>query len=370
MNNRENFDMDITPDQNNRNDRNGGSRNRNTILLIFVTILLIVAAILGYFVVLQPMSNTEKKTIVVEKTEEIIEPNVPKTVVNSNIEPDNNVVSPMSNVEKASVKPVVSPVRESYVAKDLSNAKNAKMMEGAIHFQDHIVMEGETLKSIATLYGLNVQTIISVNSIKNIAGVTTGTSLSLPDRNGQYYIVRKGDMLSTIVSEYSPSLGWKTLQELNGLSDTKLDVGDKIFIPDMSEVALHPTMSKAVTKFISPINSKVVARYGQVVEDNPYDDGINIDGILLSGIGDVHASSDGKVLDTGVDNGMSFLIIAHKESYESVYKNLKNINVVIGEEVKAGDKIGEVDLVGEKQSHILYFAIRQSGIPLDPESFF
>jgi septal ring factor EnvC (AmiA/AmiB activator) len=160
------------------------------------------------------------------------------------------------------------------------------------------------------------------------------------------------------------------LQELNGLSDTKLDVGDKIFIPDMSEVALHPTMSKSITKFISPIDSKVVAHYGQGIKNNIYDDGNRLEGILLSGAGDVQASSDGKVLDIGVDDNTSFLIIAHKESYESVYMNLKNIDVEIGEDVKAGDKIGEVAIVEEQQQPLLYFAIRQSGIPLDPESFF
>jgi murein DD-endopeptidase MepM/ murein hydrolase activator NlpD len=370
MNNRENFDMDIDPNQNKRNERNGGSKNKNTILVLFVAILLMVASILVYFVFLQPKNKIEKNTIIVEKTVENIEPTVPENIDKSTELSTNSDVLSTSNFENASVKPVVSPVKESLVAKDLSNAKNAKILEDAVQFQNHIVMDGENLQSIASLYGLNVQTIISVNSIKNIAGVTTGISLSLPDRNGQFYIVKKGDMLSTIVNEYSPTLGWKTLQELNGLSNTKLDVGDKIFIPDMSEVALHPTMSKAVTKFIIPINAKVVARYGQGIEDNIYDDGINIDGILLSGAGDVQASSDGKVLDIGVDNNTSFLIIAHKESYESVYKNIKNIDVEIGEEVKAGDKIGEVDVVGEKQQPLLYFAIRQSGIPLDPESFF
>jgi murein DD-endopeptidase MepM/ murein hydrolase activator NlpD len=369
MNNRENFDMDIAPDQDRRNDRNRGSKNKNTILVIFVAILLMVIAILVYFVFLQPMSSDNKNTIVVEKTN-----SANQTVSESveNLEPTSNseIVYSKESVTSTSVKPVVSPVKNSTVAKDLSDAKNDKLLEGAIQFQDHVVMEGETLNSIADLYGLNVQTIISVNSIKNIAGVTAGTVLSLPDRNGKYYIVKKGDMLSTIASDYSSTLGWKTLQELNGLSDTKLDVGDKIFIPDMSEVALKPTMSKAVTQFIQPIESKIIVHYGQGIKNNPYDDDSILGGILLSGAGDVVASSDGKVLDIGMDEDINFVIITHKESYETVYKNIDNVKVEIGDEVTAGEKIGEVGNEAGDDLPVLYFAIRQSGIPLDPESFF
>lgn len=368
MSNRENFDMDMTPDQNKHNNKSGGSKNKNAILGILIAILLMVASVLVYFIAIQPNSSNQKETIVVDTTT-VDDDDVSDSQAQLADEPE--VVYSKDAVTSMTITPVVSPLKDSTVAKDLSDAKNDKLMKGAIQFQNHVVMEGETLQSIASLYGLNVQTIISVNSIKNIAGVTSGTSLSLPDRNGQYYIVKRGDMLSTIASDYSPTLGWKTLQELNGLSDTKLDVGDKIFIPDMSEVAIKPIMSKAVTKFIPPIDSKVIAHYNQRLQNNYYDNETNLSGILLSGTGDVVASSDGKVLDIGVDeNNIQFVIIAHKESYESLYKSITNVIVSIGDEVLAGDKIGEVDSLSDSNQSVLYFAIKQSGIPLDPESFF
>ena len=39
-----------------------------------------------------------------------------------------------------------------------------------------------------------------------------------------FYVVESGDMLSSIANKYAPNLGWKTLQDLNGLADTKLDI--------------------------------------------------------------------------------------------------------------------------------------------------
>ncbi|MGH4037451.1 MAG: LysM peptidoglycan-binding domain-containing protein [Sphaerochaeta sp.] len=370
MNNRENFDMDVGP---NRNDNGGGkkkdSKTRNTILVIIPTILLIIAAIMVYFTLIKTPDDSSKQTIVVEKTE-VTEQQTDSVDEKDILQlPADTSPTPV-DMESASVQPVVSPIKQNNVAKDLSNAKNEKALEGAIQFQDHIVMDGESLNSIAQLYGLNVQTLISVNSIKNIAGVTAGTVLSIPDRNGHYYIVQKGDMLSTIATEYSPTLGWKTLQELNGLSDTKLDVGDKIFIPDMSEIASHPAMSKAVTSFIDPSTGRVMARYGQEIENNIYDESAKLSGILIIGNSSVKAASDGKVLDMGSTDETSFIVISHKNSYQTIYKNVKNVSVEIGQEVKQGDVIAEVDVVGDKKQPILYFAIEQSGIPLDPESFF
>lgn len=366
MNNRENFDMDGSPyNKGNDSQKNNGSKKGNTILVIVGAIFIVIAFVFVYFGFIQKDGNGGKQTQVVS----IENPTSPIVVDTSpdSIAPQKAPTPLPSNSDV--VKPIISQASNSNIARDLGNAKDEKVKEGAVQFQSHLVMDGEDLQSIAKLYGLKVQTLISVNSIKNIAGVVPGVELSIPDRNGQYYIVEKGDMLSTIASEYSPMLGWKTLQLLNGLTDTKLDVGDKIFIPDMSEVASHPGMSNAIAKFSSPTSGKVIARYGQALVGNIYDNSTNLEGILLQGSGAVKASSDGKVLDMGEDN-TSFLIISHKESYETVYKNITNIKVAIGDEVKTGDVLGDVELTGEKKLPILYFSIRQSGIPLDPQSFF
>jgi murein DD-endopeptidase MepM/ murein hydrolase activator NlpD len=369
MNNRENFDMDGSPyNKGNEPQRDDDSKKGNTILVIVGAILIIIAFVVVYFGFIQKDVNTNKETQVVSASENVS--NSEDSLIN-----DVDVISPQKAPTPVTnttdfVKPITSKTSDSTVARDLGSAKDEKAKEGAVQFQFHIVMDGEDLQSIAKLYGLTVQTLISVNSIKNIAGVIPGVELTIPDRNGQYYIVEKGDMLSTIASEYSPTLGWKTLQMINGLTDTKLDVGDKIFIPDMSEVASHPAMSSAVTKFSAPTDGKVIARYGQALVGNLYDETTNLEGILLQGAGTVKASSDGQVLDMGSDDGITFLIISHKESYESVYKNIVNIKVEIGDEVKTGDILGNVELIGDKKLPILYFSIRQSGIPLDPQSFF
>lgn len=368
MNNRENFDMDGSSyNKGNESKRNNDSKNGNTVIVIIGAVFIVVAFVFVYFGFIQKSGDSEKQTQVVsvvnttnaiDESKDIIDVITPQKAPTPN---------PQVN---DFVKPIVSQPNTTNIARDLANAKDEKSKDDVVKFQSHYVMEGEDLQSIAKLYGLKVQTLISINSIKNITGVVAGVELQIPDRNGQFYIVEKGDMLSTIASEYSPLLGWKTLQLLNGLTDTKLDVGDKIFIPDMSEVASHPAMNNAVTKFIAPTSGKVIARYAQALNNNIYNDSQNLEGILIQGSGEVKASSDGKVLDMGSDGQTTFLIISHKESYETVFKNITNIKVEIGDEVKSGDVLGDVELTGEKQLPILYFSIKQSGIPLDPQSFF
>lgn len=381
MNNRRNFDMDVSPSDNNNENKPRKNSNKTTLLVCILCILVVVGLIYVKFSFFN--DTTKKETVIVEQTEnkasEIVEPISTSKSTNS----DSVEITVNENVADKTTAPTVkdsSTVSDSKpasttsntVAMDLGGAKNEKQKEGAVKFQDHIVMEGETLQTISKLYGLKVQTLISINSIKNVAGITQGAVLSIPDRNGQYYTVKSGDMLSTIANKYCPSYGWQNLQILNGLDDTKLDVGDRIFIPDMSEISLSPAMSTAGNNFTKPTGGVQIARYGQFIENNPYNDSTSLDGILLQGGGVVQASSDGIISNVIMPTAdlLGTVKITHKQGYETVYKNLQDINVKVGQKVESGDNLGNVALIGENKRPILYFSIIQSGIPLDPAGFF
>ncbi len=365
--NRENFDMDGTLPPEGPNDRKRNKKKNSNRLMIFVFIILVILCIIaGYYYIVSAKNTissptSEESSISEKSTIETIEP---QTDSNITLASDNATIS------KTNVSPVVSDTNEddTTIALDISKVKNVKAQEGAVQFREHIVVEGEDLNSIANLYGLKVQTIISINEIKNISGITEGVVLSIPDRNGRYYIVQSGDMLSTIASTYCPNLGWKTLQEINGLTDTKLDIGDKIFIPDMSEVNVNPTIKTSVNQFILPTTSgSVIAKYGQFMENNPYNDDISLNGVLIrANSANVLASAGGVVVDIQNVNGKKKIKLSHEGGYETIYGNLKTTQLKIGDEVTTSDTIGQLDDNDRK----VYFEIIQSGIPLDPESFF
>jgi len=363
--NRENFDMDGSLDiEDNKSKKNNKKSKSSRIMSFILIILIIVSVIAGYFYIKE--LKTDNSNISNPKTKQTsIE-----TIQNENpVKPETVLPAtelPPTNITDAKVNLGIENLENDNIALDISKVKSNKAKEGAVKFSDHVVQSNEDLNSIAKLYGLKVQTLISINDIKNISGVTEGIVLSIPDRNGRFYVVQSGDMLSTIANEYCPNLGWKTLQEINGLTDTRLDVGDKIFIPDMSEINANPAINTSLNKFIKPSNGNIIAKYGQFMEDNIYNDDISLDGILIRTDSIIVASAKGAVVDILNKNGNKNVKIAHDGGYVTIYGNLETTQLSIGDDVDINTEIGTVS----PSDNILYFAIIQGGIPLDPESFF
>ncbi|MGD1821184.1 MAG: LysM peptidoglycan-binding domain-containing protein [Pleomorphochaeta sp.] len=353
----ENFNMDGSSNPNDPDDFDNGNKKGNKLILVLFFILLVLCLVAGYFYITNSSNkNSDETNVAVQSSIETIVPDDEKEFENE-----------VANISDSSITPVVDEeTNNNAMALDISKVKAARAAEGAVKFVNHVVTSDEDLNSIASLYGLKVQTIISINEIKNISGVVEGVVLKIPDRNGRYYTVQSGDMLSTITNEYCPNLGWKTLQEINGLADTRLDVGDKIFIPDMSDIISNPTISTTANKFNLPTDGSIIAKYGQFFEDNKYNDDISLDGILIRSNNPIYASSSGVVVDIITANNRMSVKLSHEDGYESIYGNLSNTELRIGDEVSEKSIIGKLST----SDNILYFSIIQSGIPLDPESFF
>lgn len=361
----EKFDMDgnLQPEepQDRRTHKSG-----NRLMILILIILIILSIIAGYYYITSVKNSSSVSTessvesVDTQSKIETIDPVVDST------SPTNTSVS-TTTISQTNVKPVTTATGDNTLALDISKVQSAKARDGAVKFTQHIVGEGEDLNSIAALYGLKVQTLISINEIKNISGIQEGVELSIPDRNGSYYIVKSGDMLSTIANTYCPNLGWKTLQEINGLTDTRLDIGDKIFIPDMSEINANPAINTALNNFLMPTESgTIIAKYGQFIENNPYNDEPSLNGVLIRTSSSIKAAAEGVVVDIQNKNDKKIVKISHKGGYETIYGNLESTTLEIGDEIGAESIIGKVS----HQDNTLYFEIIQSGLPLDPESFF
>ncbi|NLZ77555.1 MAG: peptidoglycan DD-metalloendopeptidase family protein [Spirochaetales bacterium] len=226
----------------------------------------------------------------------------------------------------------------------------------SVRFTTHVVQAGEDLNSIAGHYGLKVQTLVSINEIRNVQAVTDGTSLKIPDRDGHYYTVREGDMLSTIVWTLNLPYGWATLQELNGLANDQIKAGQKLFIQDTSSTASSQYTDIAPVQFIKPAPGTILVRFDQ-------ESGVRI---RTSKDEPVKAAADGEVADTGfeADGQSRYIILSHEGGYRTGYHNLSTV------EASGGDSVAQGDLLGLSGEPHLFFTIEQLGIPLDPEQFF
>ena len=244
-----------------------------------------------------------------------------------------------------------------------------------VQYAKHAVVEGEDLNSIAALYSLKTQTLISVNQIRNVQAVKPGITLDIPDRDGQLYTVREGDMLSTIVRKYSPNLGWKTLQELNGLKSESILVGQQLFIPDTSSQSLIQMADIAPIQFQKPAAGSITALFGQPYKNPATGSTESLLGILIVGSpgSAVVASATGSVVSAGneVKGRGKFVELSHEGGYRTAYYHLENVEVKIGMSLSKGDVIGSIGTSGTSyEKPTLFFSIEQSGIALDPSQFF
>ena len=201
------------------------------------------------------------------------------------------------------------------------------------------VEHGQTISTIAQSFGLTADTLVSVNSITG--PLAANTVILVPNMDGRIHKVIDGDTLSSIVQQYSLSVSWKALMEINSLTEENLTEGQRIFIPtryltsgsgkDNIEESLVPV------EFISPIESSSVA------------DKIRMeDGYLFTTTetADVVAAMDGSVVDISFDseNSCVNLKLAHQNGYTSKYYYLSpRIDVSITDKVEIGQKLGTVD---------------------------
>ena len=99
----------------------------------------------------------------------------------------------------------------------------------------YIVKAGDTLYSIARKYNLSVNELVNLNNLDSTV-LSIGQELKLPSKEEQndyeIYIVVDGDSLYSIANKYNISVN--DLIDFNGLPSTVLTVGDAIRIPKES----------------------------------------------------------------------------------------------------------------------------------------
>jgi len=273
--------------------------------------------------------------------------------------------------QDASGAPVVEEsveMKKPVIAQNLSRTQQPAFSKDLVKWQEYTIKYGDSLPDIAQSFGLDVQTLISVNQIKSTASIWVGSKLRVPDRDGTLYIVREGDSLASIVSQFSLGISARTLGDVNGILDDALVPGQELFIPyDTIETA---ETASSGTGFTIP-EGKPVGMYNQKVQD-PLGNGIiQLDGILIQADANspVLAAEAGSVVDRGFnENGTGFVKIVHANGYTTFYDYLGDITVDTAETVAKGQLIGYFSGT-ENSNPIIFFRIEEGGVAFDPYSF-
>ena len=227
------------------------------------------------------------------------------------------------------------------------------------HYREYTVKRGETVDSIASLFGLRADTLVNFNGITDLNGIGEGTVLRIPDADGSWYTVMAGDTPSSIVLSRTAGITADEMLEFNGIDG--VSEGDRIFIP-------YPESDRASAAFTLPLSDGTITRRF----DSMYN-GEMIKGIVIKGApgSAVTAAADGKIQDfpNDPDYGRG-VVIYHDGGYITEYYGLETIMVGTGRSVRQGETIGSI---GTSSTYFdgepaVLFCVRQSGIALDPET--
>ena len=237
-----------------------------------------------------------------------------------------------------------------------------------------IVDNNQTVYDISNKFNILPQEIIRANNLNPPYELSKGQQIYLP-----YPLMHKVKYNQNI---YDISLIYAVSQsdivELNRLRKPyKLIPDVQIKIPlhkDYSVIGLinktkiikksnATPVSKVNSKFLFPVNGKIVKDFGPFDNGNQHNDGVNI---LVSNDQSVKASMSGKVAFVG-SNLKSFgkmILIKHDSKFVTAYARINEFNVMEGDTVKKGQIIGKI-----YRNNSIHFQIRKSRNPVNPNLY-
>jgi murein DD-endopeptidase MepM/ murein hydrolase activator NlpD len=229
------------------------------------------------------------------------------------------------------------------------------------------VEKGDMIGDLAQKFGLNQDTIISYNAIKNTRLLQIGQVLKIPNQDGILYTVKNGDSLEKIAEEYqSDTEAIRTANEL--FSDT-IHPDTVLFIPKarLDWVNLQEINGDL---FIWPLSGRISSNYGfranPITGARQFHTGIDI---AANTGAPIRAAMSGRVTFAGWSDVFgNYVVINHHSGYRTLYGHMSLIRVKNGALVGTGERIGDVGSTGVSTGPHLHFTVYKNGVTVNPRA--
>lgn len=228
----------------------------------------------------------------------------------------------------------------------------------AFHLFTHRVEPGETLWSIARLYGVDVDTVTGANpQLTNANQLSIGQNIKILSQKGILHEVYRGETLWEISRIYNVSI--EDLVKANNLSSEGIiRAGDSLFIPGASPLARPVRYMWPVD---GPISSYFGPRWGRVHE--------GIDIVVPTGTS-VRATRSGRVTVSGWVGAYGYVVyIDHGDGISSRYAHNSRLLVRPGDYVTQGQVIALSGSTGQSTGPHVHFEIRERGQAQNPLNY-
>jgi len=224
----------------------------------------------------------------------------------------------------------------------------------------HVVAAGETLNSIARLYGKPVMVLAKVNNIRPDTMVKVGDRVVIPDMKAAAAPV--APHADVPVSQPTGSTVATTESPLSARRAAPVE-------PPQSKEDPVKTAEPvgSLPTFRWPVRGRVIAAFG------PKPNGFQNDGINLAvpeGT-PIKAAEDGVVAYAGneLKGYGNLVLVRHSNGFVTAYAHASEILVKRGEAVKRGQVIAHSGQTGNVTSPQLHFEIRKGATPVDPAQY-
>jgi murein DD-endopeptidase MepM/ murein hydrolase activator NlpD len=229
------------------------------------------------------------------------------------------------------------------------------------------VEKGDMISDLALKFGLNQDTLISYNAIKNTRLLQIGQLLKIPNQDGILYTVKEGDTLEKIAEKYQSEVA--AICTANQLFSDTIQTNTALFIPgaQLDWVNLQEINGDL---FIWPISGYITSPYG--FRKSPFTDvrqfhsGLDIGANMGTPI---RAAMSGRVIVAGWDDTFgNYVVISHHSGYRTLYGHMSVIRVKSGALVSTGERIGDVGSTGLSTGAHLHFTVYKNGVTVNPRA--
>jgi murein DD-endopeptidase MepM/ murein hydrolase activator NlpD len=235
-------------------------------------------------------------------------------------------------------------------------------------YSAYTVSPGDTIGEIARDFGLNPDTLISLNSIKNTRLLRIGQVLRIPNQDGILYTVKNGDSLGSIAENYQTDTA--AIQTVNELFSEQVNAGSSVFIPG-ARLEWMDLQEINGDLFIWPVRGYITSRYGYRPDPfngkvRQFHTGLDIGSPMGTAI---KAAMAGRVSAVGSDNVLgNYVVLTHHSGYRTLYAHMSAVGVRTGAYVKTGERIGAVGSTGHSTGPHLHFTVYKNGVTMNPLS--
>jgi murein DD-endopeptidase MepM/ murein hydrolase activator NlpD len=255
----------------------------------------------------------------------------------------------------AAVMPPVGPV---------GSAKTALAPTSGVH----VVAPGETLHSIARLYGKPVMVLAKANNIPPDTMVRVGERIVIPDvqpAQAQANLVPPRTQAPAAVAA-APAHG-PDFASAESPHSARVASPEPAPATDQTNAVKTAEPAGALPSFRWPARGRVIAGFG------PSPNGLQNDGINVAvpeGT-PVKAAEDGVVAYAGneLKGYGNLVLVRHSNGFVTAYAHASEILVKRGEAVKRGQVIAKSGQTGSVTSPQLHFEIRKGSTPVDPSQY-